>query len=307
MKKEVIIIGAGPAGMAAGMYSLRAGIKTLIVEKFYPGGSILLTEKIDNYPGFPEGVSGTELAGKMKNQYLRFGGEIVEGEAEDVSFGEDGIRIRLKDGKGITTGALIIASGSSRRKLGIPGEDEYTGKGVSFCAVCDGAFFKGKKIAVVGGGDAALEEAIYLTRYAEVCYLIHRRDEFRASAYLQEEIKKYPAVKPVLSSVVDRIEGDGKSVKRVIVRRKDTDDLKPLDVDGVFISVGQKPNVEFIDGKVEQNPGGYIMTDYRMQTSVKGVFACGDVIRKSLYQVVTACGEGATAASSAEKFLSQSE
>ncbi len=293
--------------MAAGMYSLRAGMKTTIIEKFYPGGSILLTERIDNYPGFPEGVTGTELAEKMKNQYVRFGGEIVEGEAEDVSFGDDGIRIRLKDGKEITTKALIIASGSSRRKLGVPGEDEYTGKGVSFCAVCDGAFFKDKKIAVVGGGDAALEEAIYLTRYAQICYLIHRRDEFRASAYLQEEIKKYPAIKPVLSSVIDRIEGDGKSVRKVIVRRKDTDELKPLDVDGVFISVGQKPNVEFIDGKVEQNPGGYIMTDYRMQTSVKGVFACGDVIRKSLYQVVTACGEGATAASSAEKHLSQLE
>lgn len=307
MKKQVIIIGAGPAGMAAGMYSLRAGMKTVIIEKLFPGGSILLTERIDNYPGFPEGVSGSELAEKMKNQYLRFGGEIMEGEAEDVSFEEGGIKIRLKDGKEITTKALIIASGSSRKKLEVEGEDEYTGKGVSFCAVCDGAFFKGKKIAVVGGGDSALEEAIYLTRYAEVCYLIHRRDEFRASAHLQDEIKKYPSIKPVLSSIVERIEGDGRTVKRIVVRRKDTGNMQSLDVDGVFISVGQKPNAEFIDGKVEQNPGGYIVTDYKMQTSVKGIFACGDVIKKSLYQVVTACGEGATAAASAEKSLSRLE
>lgn len=306
MKKQVIIIGAGPAGMSAGMYCLRAGLKTTIIEKFFPGGSILLTERIDNYPGFPEGITGPQLAENMKAQYLKFGGEIAEGEAGDVSFGEGGtVNIRLKDGKTFMTKALIVASGSSRRKLGVEGEDEYTGKGVSFCAVCDGAFFKDKKIAVVGGGDAALEEAVYLTRYAETTYLIHRRDEFRASAYLQEEIKKYPSIRPVLSSVVDRIEGDGKAVKKIVVRKKNTEEVRTLEVDGVFISVGQKPNVEFIDGRVEQNPSGYIVTDYKMQTSVKGVFACGDVIKKSLYQVVTACGEGATAAASAEKHLSQ--
>lgn len=303
MKKEIIIIGAGPAGMSAGMYCLRAGIKTRIIEKLFPGGTILLTEKIDNYPGFPEGISGPELSEKMKNQYLRFGGEILEGEVEDVSFEEGGIRVRLKDRKEMMTRALIIASGSSRRKLGISGEDEYTGKGVSFCAVCDGAFFKGKKVAVVGGGDSALKEVIYLTRYADVCYLIHRRDEFRASAYLREEIKNYPTIKVVFSTIVEKIEGDGRSVKRIIIKQKDSNNSHPLEVDGVFISVGQKPNVGFIDGKVEQNPNGYIVTDYKMQTSVKGVFACGDVIKKSLYQVVTACGEGATAADSADKYL----
>lgn len=303
-KKKVIIVGGGPAGLAAGVYSVRSGIKTVIIEKLFAGGSMLLTEKIDNYPGFPEGVSGYELAEKMKNQYLRFGGEIIQGDVDGVFFEGETKRIRMKDGREESVGALIIASGSSRRKLGIEGEDEYTGKGVSFCAICDGAFFKGKKIAVIGGGDSALEEAVYLTRFAETCYLIHRRDEFRASAYLQNELKKHASVQTILSSVPERIEGDGKTVTRIILRQKKTNGMLSLEADGVFISIGQKPNVGFIEGKVEQNPAGYIVTDYKMETSEKGIFACGDVIKKTLYQVVTACGEGATAAASAEKYLS---
>ncbi len=303
-KKKVIIVGGGPAGLAAGVYSVRSGIKTVIIEKLFAGGSMLLTEKIDNYPGFPEGVSGYELAEKMKSQYLRFGGEIIQGDVDGVFFEGETKRIRMKDGREESVGALIIASGSSRRKLGIEGEDEYTGKGVSFCAICDGAFFKGKKIAVIGGGDSALEEAVYLTRFAETCYLIHRRDEFRASAYLQNELKKHTSVQTILSSVPERIEGDGKMVTRIILRQKKTNGMLSLEADGVFISIGQKPNVEFINGKVEQNPAGYIVTDYKMETSEKGIFACGDVIKKTLYQVVTACGEGATAAASAEKYLS---
>ena len=302
--KKAIIVGGGPAGLAAGVYSVRSGVKTVIIEKLFAGGSMLLTEKIDNYPGFPEGVSGYELAEKMKNQYLRFGGEIIQGDVADVFFEGALKRIRMKDGREESAGALIIASGSSRRKLGIDGEDEDTGKGVSFCAVCDGAFFKGRKIAVIGGGDSALEEAVYLTRFAATCYLIHRRDEFRASAYLQNELKKHPSVQTILSSVPERIEGDGKAVTRIILRQKKTNGMLRLETDGVFISIGQKPNVEFINGKVEQNPAGYIVTDYKMETSEQGIFACGDVIKKTLYQVVTACGEGATAAASAEKYLS---
>ncbi|MCM8778033.1 MAG: FAD-dependent oxidoreductase [Candidatus Omnitrophica bacterium] len=201
----------------------------------------------------------------------------------------------------------LIASGSSRKKLGVEGEDEYTGKGVSFCAICDGAFFKGKKVAVIGGGNSALEEAMYLTRYAEHCFLIHRRDNFRASLYLQEELKKYPAITTLLSRTVRKIEGDGNRVNVLVLENKNTGKIETIDVDGIFISVGQKPNVEFIDGKVEQNPAGYIITDYKMQTSVKGIFACGDVIRKSLYQVVTACSEGAIAAYSAEIYLSSKD
>jgi thioredoxin reductase (NADPH) len=304
MAKDVVIIGAGPAGLTAGIYCLRARIETVVIEKFFPGGGMLITEKVDNYPGFPEGVPGPELAEKMQEQYVKFGGEILQGEVEEVFWGPGGEKkVRLKDGQEITARVLIIASGSSRKRLEVEGESEYTGRGVSFCAVCDGAFFKDKKIAVIGGGDSALEEAIYLTRYAEVCYLIHRRDSFRASPHLQEEIKKYPSIKPVFSSIVEKIEGDGKLVKRIVLKQKETGNTQSLDVSGIFVSIGQNPNVDFIKGKVEQNPAGYIVTDSDMQTSVEGVFACGDVIKKSLYQVVTACSEGAIAAFSAEKHL----
>jgi len=273
-----------------------------VIEKLYAGGNMLITEKIENYPGFEESISGTELSERMKKQYLNWGGELLEGEAAEVSFEGRNKIVKLSDGREMNAGALIIASGSSRQKLGVEGEDRFLGRGVSYCAICDGAFFRNKKIAVVGGGNSALEEAIYLTRYASVCYLVHRRNEFRASKHFQEEILKYPSIKPVLSAVVEKIKG-GESVRSIILKRLDKNITENLDVDGIFISVGQKPNVDFIKGKIEQNPSGYIMTDYKMQTSEKGVFACGDVVRKSLYQVVTACGEGATAATSAEKYL----
>ncbi|HNS33493.1 MAG TPA: thioredoxin-disulfide reductase [bacterium] len=302
MEKNVLIIGGGPAGLTAGMYSARARIKTAVIEKLYAGGNMLITEKIENYPGFEESISGTELSERMKKQYLNWGGELLEGEAAEVSFEGRNKIVKLSDGREMNAGALIIASGSSRQKLGVEGEDRFLGRGVSYCAICDGAFFRNKKIAVVGGGNSALEEAIYLTRYASVCYLVHRRNEFRASKHFQEEILKYPSIKPVLSAVVEKIKG-GESVRSIILKRLDKNITENLDVDGIFISVGQKPNVDFIKGKIEQNPSGYIMTDYKMQTSEKGVFACGDVVRKSLYQVVTACGEGATAATSAEKYL----
>lgn len=301
---SLLIIGGGPAGLTAGIYALRAEIKTAIIEPAFPGGNMLITERIDNYPGFPLGVSGAELAEQMKQQYLGFGGEIISGEVEDIAINGERKTVRMAGGKEIQAYAVIIASGSSRQSLGVEGEEEYTGKGVSSCAICDGAFFKGKRVAVIGGGNSALEEAIYLTRYAERCYLIHRRDLFRATAYLQREIKKYPQVIPVLSRTVRKIEGDGNRVKALSLENKEIGATETIEVDGVFISIGQKPNTAFIDGKVEQNPAGYIITDYRMQTSVKGIFACGDVIRKSLYQVITACGEGAVAASSAEKYLS---
>lgn len=307
MENKIVIIGGGPAGLTAGIYAVRAGIKTIIIEKAYPGGNMLLTERIDNFPGYPEGISGFQLAEKMRSQYLQFGGEIINGEVKDVNLEGNSKVVRLSDNSEIRTDALIIASGSSRKKLDVEGEDEYTGKGVSFCAICDGAFFKGKKVAVIGGGNSALEEAIYLTRYAERCYLIHRRDTLRASKYLQEEIKKYPSIIPLMSRIVHKIEGDGKKVNGLLIENKNTGEKEKFEIDGVFISVGQKPNVEFIDGKVEQNPAGYIITDYKMQTSVKGIFACGDVIRKSLYQVITACSEGAIAATSAEKYLSSKE
>ena len=302
MGQKIIIIGAGPAGLTAGIYSARSLIETLVIEKLYPGGNMLITEKIDNYPGFDESISGADLSERMKKQYLKWGGQLVEGQVVDVLFKECNKIVNLSDGREFSADVLIIASGSSRRKLGIEGEDKFLGKGVSYCAICDGAFFRKKKVAVIGGGDAALEEAIYLTRYATVCYLIHRRNQFRASKHFQEEILKYPTIQPVLSTVVEKIKGDDR-VRSLVLKRIDRNTTQEIEIDGFFISIGQKPNVDFLRGKLQQNPSGYIITNDKMQTSEQGVFACGDVIRKSLYQVITACGEAAVAATSAEKYL----
>ncbi|MCD6220556.1 thioredoxin-disulfide reductase [bacterium] len=302
MKKELYIIGAGPGGLTAGIYSLRSKIKTKIIEKFMPGGNMLITEKIENYPGFPEGITGVELAEKMKQQFLNLGGEIIKGEVVDIELKGEEKKIYLSDGKEIKTPVIIIATGSSRKKLGVKGEEEFTGKGVSYCAVCDGFFFKNKTIAVVGGGDSALEEAIYLTRFADKCYLIHRREEFRGSKYLQHQIEKNEKIVPVVPFIVEEIKGKEK-VEKVIIRNKKTEEIKKLKVDGIFVSVGQKPNVEFLKGKLEANSSGYLIVNEKMETSEKGVFACGDVIRKQLYQIVTACAEGAISAFFATRYI----
>ncbi len=291
--------------MSAGIYSARARVETLLIEKMLPGGNLLFTERIDNYPGFPEGLSGIELAGHMEKHYRRFGGETIRDEVEGIDFSRGEKKIKLKGGKKVESRAVIIASGSSRRKLGVAGEKEFLGKGVSYCAVCDGAFFRDKKVAVVGGGDSALEEALYLTRFASSCYLIHRRDSFRASGWLQEEVSGNASIKTVMSAVVEGIEG-GDRVERIKVADREKGGSYYIDIDGVFISVGQTPNVDFLKGGLKQNKAGYIITDYRMATSRKGVYACGDVARQALYQVVTACGEGATAAFSAYKYLAGS-
>ncbi|HOV21311.1 MAG TPA: thioredoxin-disulfide reductase [bacterium] len=302
MEKEIYIIGAGPAGITAGIYALRSKIKTTIIEKFSPGGNMLITETIENYPGFPDGINGLELAERMKKQFLNLGGEIITKEVVDIDFKKDRKTIFLSDGKFIDTDVFIIATGSSRKKLGVKGEDVFIGKGVSYCAVCDGFFFKNKNIAVIGGGDSALKEAIYLTRFVNRCYLVHRREQFRGSKYLQELIENNEKISPIVPFVVEEIIGKEK-VEYLLLRNTKTDEKMELKVDGIFISVGQKPNVEFLKGKLKSNPSGYLIVNEKMETSTKGVFACGDVIKKDLYQIITACGEGAIAAFFAEKYL----
>ena len=302
MEKEIYIIGAGPAGITAGIYALRSKIKTTIIEKFSPGGNMLITETIENYPGFPDGITGLELAERMKKQFLNLGGEIITKEVVDIDLKKDRKTIFLSDGKFIDTDVVIIATGSSRKKLGVKGEDIFVGKGVSYCAVCDGFFFKDKTIAVIGGGDSALKEAIYLTRFVNRCYLVHRREQFRGSKYLQELIEKNEKISPIVPFVVEEIIGKEK-VEYLLLRNTKTDEKMELKVDGIFISVGQKPNVEFLKGKLKSNPSGYLIVNEKMETSIKGVFACGDVIKKDLYQIITACGEGAIAAFFAEKYL----
>jgi len=299
---KVIIIGAGPAGLSAGIFLCRDKIETLIIEKFSPGGNMLFTEIIENYPGFPEGISGFTLSENMKNQFLKFGGEIKDGEVDKIELNGNKKIVKLKNGEVLESDVLIIASGSSRKKLSVKGEDNLIGKGVSYCAICDGAFFKDKEVAVVGGGDSAVEEAIYLTKFAKSVYIIHRRDNFRAKKYLQEILKSNEKIKILLSTVVEEIKGKEK-VEGIIVKNILKNEINEIKVDGVFVSVGQKPNTEFLNCLIITDKNGFIIVNEKMETNISGIFACGDVIKKSLYQIITACSEGMIAGFYAEKYL----
>ena len=300
--EKVIIIGAGPSGLSAGIFLSRDKIPTLIIEKFSPGGNMLLTEIIENYPGFPDGISGFTLADNMRKQYLRFGGEIKTGEVEKIELNGNEKIVKMKNGEILKTDVLIIASGSSRKKLSVKGEEELVGKGVSYCAICDGAFFKNKEVAVVGGGDSALEESIYLTRFANSVYLIHRREKLRAKKYLQEEAKNNKKIKFILPYIVKEIKGKEK-VEGLVLENTLNHEIIDLKVDGIFISAGQKPNTDFINGIVKTDNNGFIIVNEKMETNIPGIFACGDVIKKSLYQIITAASEGMIAAFFAEKYL----
>ncbi|MGC8976647.1 MAG: thioredoxin-disulfide reductase, partial [Candidatus Ratteibacteria bacterium] len=293
---------AGPSGLSAGIFLSRDKIPTLIIERFLAGGNMLLTELIENYPGFPEGITGFQLAENMKRQFLKFGGEIKNGEVERIELKGYKKIVKLVDGENIECDVLIIASGSKRKKLGVKGEDELTGKGVSYCAICDGAFFKDKDVAVIGGGDSALEESIYLTKFAKNVYLIHRRENFRAKKYLQDELKKNEKIKVFIPYTLKEIKGEEK-VKGVIIKNVKEGNETELNVEGVFISCGQKPNTDFLNGIIKMDENGFIIVNEKMETNISGIYACGDVIKKSLYQVVTAASEGMIAAFFAEKYI----
>ncbi|MDD5501291.1 MAG: thioredoxin-disulfide reductase [Candidatus Omnitrophica bacterium] len=298
-KRDLIIIGAGPAGLTAALYAGRSRLDTLIIEKMATGGRILMSEAIENYPGFPGGVTTVELIGRMENQVKDLG---IKFENDEVT-GLDcsGSKIITSGGE-YSFGALIIASGAHYRKLNVPGEKEYTGRGVSYCATCDGPFYKGKKVVLVGGGNAVAEEALYLTRFADSVSVVHRRQEMRASQILQEKMRKEKKINFILSSLVNGING-GKSVESV--RIKDLLGGGEIDFacDGVFVCVGYEPETQFLKGKIDMDEAGFIITDEAMLTSAEGVFACGDCRKKSLYQVINACGDGAVAADSAYKFI----
>jgi len=300
MEKEVVIIGGGPAGLSCGIYTARAKIPTLIIEKLLPGGTMLLTDRIENYPGFPEGITGPQLSEKMEKHYREFGGEILIDEAVDIDIKEK--NVKLRSGNCVKGKVIVIATGGRKKKLGVEGEERLKGKGVSYCAICDGAFFKEKTVAVVGGGFSAIEEAIFLTKFVKMCYLIHRRDNFRAKGHIIDKLLSNPKIKPVLSSTVERIEGTDK-VENIVIKDKKEGKVYDLKVDGIFISIGQIPNTEFLKGKIEMDENGYIITNENMETSIPGIFAIGDVRKKQLYQIITACGDGAIAGFFAEKFL----
>ncbi len=302
---EVVIVGAGPAGLCAGMYAGRGMLKAVILERGAPGGELLNTELIEDYPGF-EHILGYELAQKFADHATRFGAELRTGvRVSTVKRRDDGQFETITDGGDVyVSPTVIVTAGGTPVKLGIPGEQEYCGKGVSYCAVCDGAFFRGHTIAVVGGGDAAVEEADYLTRYADRVYLLHRRHELRASKILQERAFANPKIEFVWNTVVDRAVGDDAGLLHHLeVRHAVTGARRDLEVTGLFVFVGFKPNTGIIAEHVDHDEFGYLRTDGSMQTSVPGLFAAGDVRVQVTRQVTTAVGDATTAAIAAEKYL----
>jgi thioredoxin reductase (NADPH) len=300
---DVVIVGAGPAGLCAAMYAGRGMLKAVTIERGAPGGELLNTDLIEDYIGF-ESIKGWELAQKMAEHAKKFGAEIVTDTVERIHRDADGwFEVHTARGDTYRSQAVILTAGGTPIKLGIPGEKEYAGRGVSYCAVCDGAFFKGERLAVVGGGDAAVEEADYLTRYASKVHLVHRRDEFRASQIVQDRAFANPKIEVVRNTVVPEIVGNEKGVTHAVLENTTSGERTNLDVGGVFIFVGFKPNTQLVDGHVDHDAGGYLITDNRMMTSMAGLFAAGDVRSQLTRQITTAVGDATTAAIAVEKYL----
>ncbi|NLI93981.1 MAG: thioredoxin-disulfide reductase [Peptococcaceae bacterium] len=302
---DLIIIGGGPAGLTAALYAARGGLKTVVLESMMPGGQAASTEKIDNFPGFPEGVSGFDLMNSFYKQALNQGAEFIFQQVESMEL-SDPVKKIITTEQTLEAKAVIIAAGSKPTFLGVKGEDTFHGRGVSYCATCDGAFYKGKKVAVVGGGNAALEEGVYLTKFASQVYIIHRRDEFRASHIAVERAKENPKVQFILNTVVEEIIGSDK-VEKLSLKNVKTQEKEDLPVDGIFVYVGTQPNTQFVSGYFKTDERGYIITDELLRTNIAGVFAAGDIRNTPLRQVATAVGDGALAAVQVEKYLSETE
>ncbi len=298
---DTVVLGGGPAGLTAALYCGRARLKTLLVEKQMAGGQAAATELIDNYPGFPDGIMGPELTANMEAQAKRFGAEFAFGEASGLALEGGTLRVRLPD-RTLDAKTVIIATGVNPRPLGIPGEKEFRGRGVSYCATCDGAFFRDQDVIVVGGGDAAVEEAIFLTKFANHVTIVHRRDQLRAAKVVQERALANPKVSVAWNSHLIEIRGET-TVQEAVVQDKLTGEKTVLPVAGIFMYVGNTPNTEFLPEEIARDDSGYIITDERLATSVPGVFAAGDCRKNELKQVIVAAGEGAVAAVSAERYI----
>jgi len=299
--EDLIIIGAAPAGLTAGLYAARARLKTILLEKLSPGGQLVTTDLVENYPGFPEGISGFELVDRMKRQIEKFDLEIRTGEVIRLELSEEK-KVVITDKEKFESRALILACGATPRKLGIEGEAVLTGKGVSYCATCDGPFYRDQEVAVIGGGDTAVEEALFLTRFAGKVHIIHRRDELRAIRLLQERAFASEKIGFIWDTIRVRITGST-AVEGIDLKNVKTGEEFHLPVDGVFTFIGYTPNSELVKDQLDLDEHGFVLTDNNMETSVPGVFAAGDIRSKLLRQVSTAVGEGATAAFAAEKFL----
>jgi thioredoxin reductase (NADPH) len=298
---DLIIIGAGPAGLTAGLYAARAQLDTLLFERLAPGGQVLNTDWVENYPGFPEGISGFDLADKMKTQAERFGLKIENDEVMGLELSLEKKTVITHNGE-METKALILACGATPKELGVEGEKPFIGKGVSYCATCDGPFYRDQDVAVIGGGDTAAEEAIFLTRFASRIYLFHRRDRLRAIKLLQDRIMAEEKIEIVWDTIPLKILGEN-GVEGIEVKNVKTGNISRKEVHGVFVFVGTLPNTDVAKGKVELDENGFVKTNNEMETSVPGVYAAGDVRSKPFRQIATAVGEGAAATYSVERYL----
>lgn len=301
---DIAVIGAGGAGLTAALYGARARRRTIAFERLMTGGQIATTELVENYPGFPEGINGTDFALNLVQQVERFGAELRHEEVQAITPRPEG-PFRIETSEGAYDAHTVIATaGADYNKLGVPGEDDFIGRGVSYCATCDAAFFQDQEVVVVGGGDAAFDEALYTTRYASKVSLVHRRDSFRASGLLQERVFGNAKIEIIRNTVVERIVG-ADMVEGAELRNVQTSEVRTLPVGAVFIFIGQTPNSHLLKGLVELDKGGHVRVDLRMRTKVPGLFVAGDLRVEAARQLVSACGDGATAALAAEAYLAE--
>ncbi len=301
MDRNVVIVGGGPAGYTAAIYAARANLKPLVLAGYSAGGQLMTTTEVENFPGFPESIQGPELMEKMQKQAERFGAEILFKDVTKLDLTKHPFAVTYEDTT-LHAKALILATGAGPRKLGIPSESKLWGKGVTSCATCDGAFYKGKDVAVVGGGDSAMEEASFLTRFANKVTLVHRREEFRASKIMEQRVRNNPKIELALDRGIEEVLGNGK-VTGLSLRNTKTGELSQINVQGLFLAIGHIPNSGLVKGLVNTDDEGYVITDGKTKTNIPGVFACGDVVDRTFRQAITAAGSGCAAAISAERYL----
>ncbi len=305
IKRELVIVGAGPAGLTAGMYAKRSEIDAVVLERGLPGGQLLNTDIIDDYPGLPE-VDGRELADRMTKHATKFGLTIDTATVKGIKKLEDGeFRVTTEEGPVYRAPAVLLTAGGTPNKLWVPGEEEYAGRGVSYCAICDGAFFKGETIAVAGGGDAATEEAEFLTRYVDKLYIIHRRDELRAQKVLQKRVFENPKIEIVWNTTIDEVVGDEKGMTGLRLKDVVSGEQSTLDATGLFVFIGFRPNTGLLEDHADHDAGGYIISDRDMRSSIPGLFVAGDVRAQLTRQITTAVGDATTATIAVEKYLTE--
>jgi len=303
--RDVIIIGSGPAGLTAAIYTARANLNPLVISGQERGGQVTLTNDLENFPGFPDGLGGFEMYQLFEKQATKFGAEMLYDMVTEVDFSKEPKKIKTQEQE-YEAKAIIIATGSSPRRLGVPGEDKLIGKGVSYCATCDGFFFTDKHVVVVGGGNSALDEGLFLTRFASQVTIIHRRDRLRADEIIQQRAFNNEKIDFIWDTVVEEIQGEN-AVEQLLLKNVKTNEVTEYPIDGIFVFIGHLPNTELFEGKIELDKMGYIVTDDGMRTNVTGVFACGDVQDSIYRQAITAAGTGCIAAIEAEKYIAELE